>query len=67
MPIIPCSLCLLAPSAGMLGNLGPLPLDRIHNTLKMFASMGDHPCECIAGTPLYPLLLLCTITWWLLQ
>jgi hypothetical protein len=28
---------------GMLTNLGKLPLDRIHNTLGLFASMGDHP------------------------
>jgi anaphase-promoting complex subunit 2 len=31
--------------AAMLGNLGSLPLDRMHNTLKMFASMGDTPYE----------------------
>jgi anaphase-promoting complex subunit 2 len=29
---------------GMLSNLGTLPVDRIHSTLKMFASMGDYPC-----------------------
>jgi hypothetical protein len=29
---------------GMLSNLGTLPVDRIHATLKMFASMGDYPC-----------------------
>jgi len=28
---------------GMLTNLGKLPLDRIHNTLGLFASMGDYP------------------------
>ena len=28
---------------GMLSNLGRLPLERIHNTLVLFASMGDHP------------------------
>lgn len=32
---------------GMLSNLGHMPLDRIHNTLKMFASMGDYPCKYI--------------------
>jgi hypothetical protein len=34
---------------GMLSNLGPLPLDRIHSTLKMFASLGEHPFEKGAG------------------
>ncbi len=31
---------------GMLSNLGALPVDRIHSTLKMFASTGDYPCAC---------------------
>jgi anaphase-promoting complex subunit 2 len=30
---------------GMLANLGALPLERIHGTLKMFASVGDYPYE----------------------
>lgn len=30
---------------GMLTNLGPLPLDRIHTTLAMFASFGPHPYD----------------------
>ena len=34
---------------GMLTNLGPLPLDRIHNSLKLFASMGDYPYDKSAG------------------
>jgi hypothetical protein len=28
---------------GMLGNLGPLPVDRIHNTLRQFAAWGPFP------------------------
>jgi hypothetical protein len=32
---------------GMVSNLGAMPLDRVHNTLKMFASMGDYPCACV--------------------
>ncbi|KAG1659260.1 Anaphase-promoting complex subunit 2 [Nymphon striatum] len=31
---------------GMLTNLESLPLDRIHNMLKMFASQGPTPVEC---------------------
>lgn len=31
--------------SGLLSNLGPQALDRIHGTLKMFASMGDYPYE----------------------
>lgn len=34
---------------GMLSNLGPMPLDRIHNTLKLFAGMGEYPYEKSAG------------------
>jgi Anaphase promoting complex (APC) subunit 2 len=30
---------------GMLSNLGALPVERIHGTLKMFASVGDYPYE----------------------
>lgn len=30
------------PAAGMLTNLGKLPINRIHNTLKMFMSSGDN-------------------------
>lgn len=33
--------------SGMLTNLGPLPLDRIHVNLKMFAGMGPFPCEFV--------------------
>lgn len=32
---------------GMLSNLGPMGLERIHTTLSMFASMGDYPCKYI--------------------
>ena len=27
----------------MLAHLGRLPAERIHNTLKLFAGMGEHP------------------------
>ena len=29
----------------MLSNLGPLPLDRVHNMLKLFAGGGEHPFD----------------------
>ena len=38
---------------GMLTNLGPLPLERIQMTLKMFASMGDYPCAYISISKLH--------------
>jgi anaphase-promoting complex subunit 2 len=34
---------------GMLTNLGPLPLDRIHSNLQLFAGMGAHPYEKSSG------------------
>jgi len=34
---------------GMLTNLGPLPLDRIHANLQLFAGMGPYPYEKAVG------------------
>ena len=38
----------LRPPAGMLSNLGPLPLDRVHNMLRLFAGGGERPFDMTA-------------------